>query len=332
MTIGSSTTLILGAGFSFVAGLPLAKDLFNCEFFVPSKAAERRYEAVLQSWREWRSRRPDQGPEQFLTEIYQSPKIGPVPWSWATEMVAAILATPLPHDRGPYQLRYANRITRPVNVPRHDAFWGVLLSNFQISAVVTTNYDLLIERGLRHRPTQRPRRPGFYYGGLRRPQILKGTALPFSVAKAERQIELIGSIPLYKLHGSLNWGLSHGLLSLYQDNRPAFRHGGDTQIIPPIFEKEAPSWLRNVWDEAKHALASCSTWIVCGYSLPVYDHLVIQLFADAAERRQLNEIIILDPNSQNLEERWKGIAPNTAIRTLPGIPEGLSHLVIPRVA
>jgi hypothetical protein len=331
MTICPATALILGAGFSFVAGLPLAKDLFDGEYFVPSKAAEKRYEAVLQSWRAWRSIRPDQGPEEFLTEIYQSPKIGPVPWSWATEMVAAILATPLPHDRGPYQIRYANRITRPVNVPRHNAFWDVLLSNFHISAVVTTNYDLLIERGLRHRPTQRPKRPGFYYGGLHRPQILKGTALPFSVAKAEREIELNGSIPLYKLHGSLNWGLSRGLLALDQDNRPAFRHRGDTQIVPPIFEKQTPSWLRNVWDEAGYALASCSTWIVCGYSLPIYDHLIAQLFADAAKQQHLTEIILLDPNSQNLHQRWKGVAPNTLVRTLPGIPEGLRHLVFPQV-
>jgi hypothetical protein len=160
MTALSPTGVILGAGFSYVAGLPLAKDLFDCEFYVPSEAAERRFAAVLQSWRAWQSMHREHGPEQFLTEIYRSPKIGPVPWSWATEMVAAILATPLPHDRGPFQIRYAGRITRPVNVPGHNTFWDVVLSRFGISAVVTTNYDLLAERGLRHRPMQRPKRPG----------------------------------------------------------------------------------------------------------------------------------------------------------------------------
>src|SRR5580704_9943621 len=45
------TAVILGAGFSYVAGLPLAKDLFDCEFFIPSKAAGDRFETVLQNWR-----------------------------------------------------------------------------------------------------------------------------------------------------------------------------------------------------------------------------------------------------------------------------------------
>src|SRR5580704_11720604 len=326
MTVCSPTAVILGAGFSYVAGLPFAKDLFDCEFFIPSKAAEQRFAAVLQSWRAWQSMHGEHGPEQFLTEIYRSPKIGPVPWSWATEMVAAVLATPLRHDRGPFQTRYAGRITRPVNVPEHNRFWDVVLSHFSISGVLTTNYDLLAARGLGHHPMQRPERPGFHYRGLSRPQILKGTALPFSVVKAEREIELVGTIPVYKLHGSLNWGLRKGVLSLYQDSRPAFRHGGDAQIVPPIFEKEAPSWLADVWNEARQALASCSTWIVCGYSMPHYDRSIIQLFIDAAKNGILTEIILLDPNSQMLLERWNVIVPGTKVRALPGLPEGLTRL------
>ena len=121
--IESPTVIILGAGFSYVAGLPLAKDLFDAEMFAPSKAAERRFSAVLQSWRAWQSTHPGHGPEQFLTEIYHSPMIGAVPWVWAVETVATALATPLPRDRGTYQTRYAGRITRPVNVPEHIAFW-----------------------------------------------------------------------------------------------------------------------------------------------------------------------------------------------------------------
>ena len=320
------TAVILGAGFSYVAGLPLAKDLFDCEFFIPSKAAEDRFETVLQNWRAWQSTHPEHGPEQFLTEIYRSPKIGAVPWPWATEMVAAVLATPLPHDRGAYQARYAGRITRPVNVPEHDAFWDIVLSCFALVAVVATNYDLLAERGLRHRPMRRPKRPGIHYGGLIRPQVLKGTALPFSVTKPERQIELEGGIPFYKLHGSLNWGLETGVLSLYQDNRPAFRHGSDAQIVPPVLEKEAPSWLVQVWNGAREALASCSTWIVCGYSLPIYDQAIIQLFIDAAAARSVTQIILLDPNAHVLLDRWKAVAPHVEIRPLPGLPDGLSTL------
>ena len=312
MTALSPTGVILGAGFSYVAGLPLARDLFDREFYLPSQAAKRRFAAVLQSWRAWQSMHQEHGPEQFLTKIYRSPKIGPIPWSWATEMVGAILATPLPHDRGPFQTRYAGSITRPVNVTEHNTFWEVMLSHFAVSAVVTTNYDLLAERGLRHRPTQRPKRPGFHYGGLVCPQVLHGTAF------REREIELEGTIPLYKLHGSLNWGLQKGVLCLYRDSRPAFRHGGDAQIIPPVEEKDAPPWLGNVWNEARQALASCSTWIVCGYSLPVYDYSIARLFTSAAQDGILFEIIVLDPNSQILLDRWNAIAPGKERSSLAG--------------
>ena len=329
MPIESPTVIILGAGFSYVAGLPLAKDLFDAEMFAPSKAAERRFSAVLQSWRAWQSTHPGHGPEQFLTEIYHSPMIGAVPWVWAVETVATALATPLPRDRGTYQTRYAGRITRPVNVPEHIAFWDLVLSRFAIAAVVTTNYDLLAERGLRHRPTQRPKRPGMHYGGLIRPQILKGTAFPFSIMKQERQIELEGGIPLYKLHGSLNWGLETGVLSLYQDNRPAFRHGSDAQIVPPILEKGVPPWLAGVWNGARQALASCSTWIVCGYSLPLYDHAITQLFSDAAAVGTVARIILLDPNAETLIDRWKAIAPQAEIHPLPGLPDALIDLAAP---
>ncbi len=320
-----SAAVILGAGFSYVAGLPLANDLFDCQFLIPSTAAKRRFEVVLQGWRAWRSAHPAHGPEQFLTAIYRS-QIATVPWVWATETVPAILATPLPRDRGPCQARYAGRITRLVNVPEHDAFWDIILSRFAILAVVMTNYDFLAERGLRHRPMQRTKRPGIHYGGLIRPQILKGTARPFSVAKPDRQIELEGIIPLYKLHGSLNWGLNGGVLSLYQDNRAAFRHGGDAQIVPPVLEREAPACLSDVWNAARQALASCLTWIVCGYSLPLYDHAIIELFTEAAVAGSITKIILLDPNAQTLIGRWKTVAPHIEIHPLPGLPDALRNL------
>ena len=66
--MSSSTAVILGAGFSHVAGLPLANDLFNSDVLVTSKAAERRYTAVLDGWQTWKSTHRDQGPEQFLTD------------------------------------------------------------------------------------------------------------------------------------------------------------------------------------------------------------------------------------------------------------------------
>ncbi len=321
-----STAVILGAGFSRSAGLPLAKDLFDFDIFAGSRAAERRFNVVLNAWRDWRASEPGQGPEQFLTKLYQTPRIGPVPWPWAVEYVAAVLATPLPQDRGAYSPRYAARITRPVPVAVHIAFWNVVLSCFQTKAVITTNYDILAERGLRHRAMSRPTRPGFFYGGLSRPQNLKGAALPFSVYESERVITLDGAIPLYKLHGSLNWSFEAGVLALYQDLRPAFRHGGDAQIVPPVLEKEAPSWLIPIWHDARTALASSSTWLVCGYSLPQYDKAITQLFRDAGKTGAVQKILLLDPHANDLVKRWRLVAPSADIIPLPGLPDAIERL------
>ena len=77
--MAAPTALILGAGFSHVAGLPLAKDLFDSEFLIPSRAANRRYEAVLREWRAWKLTHPAQGPELFLSELYRTGTRGPGP-------------------------------------------------------------------------------------------------------------------------------------------------------------------------------------------------------------------------------------------------------------
>jgi hypothetical protein len=61
---------------------------------------------------------------------------------------------------------------------------------------------------------------------------------------------MTGTIPVYKLHGSLNWSLTGQTVVAYQDMRPAFRHGGDAAIIPPIPEKLVPAWLKAIWSEA----------------------------------------------------------------------------------
>jgi len=158
------------------------------------------------------------------------------------------------------------------------------------------------------------------------PQNLKGSALPFSIFDAERVVTLDGTIPLYKLHGSLNWAFEAGVLTLYQDLRPAFRHGGDAEIVPPVLEKEAPSWLMPIWDDARTSLASCSTWLVCGYSLPQYDQAITNLFRDAAKAGAIEKILLLDPYADDLIKRWSSVAPSANIVPLPGLPDCIERL------
>jgi hypothetical protein len=304
-----SICCILGAGYSHVAGAPLTRDLFATRnVAVSSQAAARRFQTVWKDYEAWLSENPSRNPEEYLADLLQHEQSAiwtaneryasgrtdleaaaaiearqstllfpdlPVParvvppFGWAVELVGAALATPLPSDTTATNFRYGARVMFPLHCGSHTAFWREVTRMASRVAAITTNYDILIERGLRHRRMKRLFGPGCYYGGIPKPQLLRGTQLPW--AYQGTHLELEGAIPVYKLHGSLNWSRGGDGLELFQDLRPAFRGGGDAAIIPPVPEKDIPAWLRPVWSSAEEELARAALWIVCGYSLPSYD-------------------------------------------------------------
>lgn len=321
----ASCTVILGAGFSSMAGVPLGKDLFDVSSFVTSRSADDRFKAVWRAWDDWNESHPREGPEQFLHFLYQS-AIPPVPFPWAVELIGAAIATQNSDDRLIAQPRYAQRLTTPVHCAAHGEFWRFVLNRFQLKAVVTTNYDILVERGLRHRRIKDSSSPGIYYGGLPRPQVLQGHARVGTNRNAERNVELAGSIPVFKLHGSLNWATEGTAIQLYLDLRPSFRYGGQAAIIPPLPHKRIPRWLHQVWSCAQCCLESSDVWLVCGYSLPEYDLAIRDILATAAKRTSLEEIILLDPTASTLTRRWQALAPGAELTAMAGLPHGIHQL------
>ena len=235
------------------------------------------------------------------------------------------MSSPRGLDVGPVNPRYAVRLTRPLRSDIHEEFWAFIVSHCQQVSVVTTNYDICIERCLRHRRMARSSMPGFLYGGLSLPQIAKGVALPWRAENRMRTVNLEGSVPLFKLHGSLNWALQNGQIILFQDARAAFRHGGDAAIVPPIPEKEIPTWLQLVWAEAEQRLTRSESWIVCGYSLPSYDTAMREMLSRAAAGKK-KTIFILDPVSSELRAKWQQVALQALIVCLSGLPEGTKEL------
>jgi hypothetical protein len=355
---------ILGAGYSHVAGAPLTRDLFAVrDVAISSEAARRRFQTVWKDYEAWLSENPSRNPEEYLadllrlkrsvawtaneryvlsrSELEASAAIGTQgstfsfpdfgvptrlipPFEWAVELLGAALASPLHADTTVTNFRYGARVMFPLHCDSHLAFWREVTRKASHVAAITTNYDILIERGLRHRPMTRVFGPGCYYGGIPKPQLLWGNQLPW--AYQGNYIELEGAVPVYKLHGSLNWSREGDGLKLFQDLRLAFRGGGDAAIIPPIPEKEIPAWLQPVWSSAEEELARAAIWIVCGYSLPSYDVAITELLRRTAIAGNLRRIFVLDPRASDVCCRYSTVAPNVQVMALEGLPGGINTL------
>jgi hypothetical protein len=346
----SSAVLILGAGWSAAAGLPLAAELIAGPLITASVGARDRCNSVLAAYRQWLSANPNGTAEPFLAEVlagrvhvpvdpsrptlYDSAGGPPLPWQWAVEAVAIRLANPvvvsvddsrrwsahLPEFH-PNKLRYGTNLSLAPPAPPLRTFLTRVLRKHRLAGVLTTNYDTIAERLLRHRPMADEREPGFFYGGLPRPQYAHGH-LPwdrfdssFSGPTGELLIE--GTVPVCKLHGSLNWARTADRISVYRDYRSAFRQGGTAAIVAPTPEKSVPPWLLPVWSAAADLLTATNRWIVVGYSLPPYDLAACDLFERAAERAK-PVIEVHDPFAKTIGERWRRVC-GASVEAFSGI-------------
>jgi hypothetical protein len=356
---------MLGAGYSHAAGAPLTRELLAArDVAVSSETAARRFQTVWNDYDLWLSENPSRNAEEYLADLlaghdqsgswslneryvlgrsrpaittasesrcaalpfqdFPVPRRLVPPFTWAVELLGAVLATPLPADTTTKNFRYGARVTFPFRCDAHSAFWREITAKAGRVAALTTNYDILIERALRHKRMKRAFGPGFYYGGIPKPQVLRGVYLPW--ADYGSHLELEGAVPVYKLHGSLNWSLAGHGLELFQDLRPAFRGDGEAAIIPPVPEKQIPEWLKPIWNSAEEELAGADVWIICGYSLPPYDTAVIELLRRASTGGKLKRILVLDPYAPEIRCRCSAIVQNVQVVALDGLPDGVKEL------
>jgi hypothetical protein len=229
-------------------------------------------------------------------------------------------------------------ITTSVASSDHREFWTVARQRCDLRYVVTTNYDILVEQGLKERYSEHRTAPLCHYGGFPARQIVKTWRNP---ALGDYDETALGQeISIYKLHGSLNWAHEPHDFKIHDDVRAVFRRSvrvadgqADTfsskfddrlpAVVPPLPEKRRPDWLANVWSQAERALCQSAVWIVCGYSLPPYDEAVRALFARAArDARALRRVVVMSPDSTKLVHRWRDIcASHVAVSPLPGLPD-----------
>jgi hypothetical protein len=308
-------SIFLGAGFSVLGNVPLAAQLFDEQPEVDVISRQRLLERVIDGWRSWRDKTGG-SPEQYLAELETA---GGKKWNDATWYVALVIALRMGHVRvvgaKPTIIRHTLNVTSGIDA--HEAFWSAIFRETDDVSVLTTNYDILAERGLRPRPRPRVPRFGFHYGAG--PEQLEGGGYP-SYAHIQR-IRAEGKIPLLKLHGSISWSLKGTEIVRYHDCRPAIR--GDALIVAPVTEKSVPESLQAIWTAAASALARSETWIIVGYSFPAYDVAINDLFRLNARHRP--RVHVLNPDRQ-VADRVRSLLHPAEIFSHSGLPEALSDL------
>jgi len=317
---------LLGAGFCAPAGLPLGAKLFDGSVVAHSKRAARDVQRTLSAWEAWRAKHPGDAAEEFISRVYESDSLESAAlWPSLVRFLGYRLAQPFA-TFGRYDgktSRWRDNIFEARLCVAHEVWWDSIL-RFAMPAerltVMTTNWDIWVERALRPRAMQRPYRPGFNYGyGAER--LAATTAYPRSAWRKDPQVS--GSVPVLKLHGSLNWAVENNELVRYGDLRPAFR--GDAAIVPPTKRKATPRWLSDIWRQAAVALTTADKLVMVGYSLPEYDEEVYRLLREGLCER-LPPVHVFDPNVDKVVRRLTRLLPGVSVISHPGLPEGLSEI------
>jgi hypothetical protein len=162
-------------------------------------------------------------------------------------------------------------------------------------AIITFNYDLVVERAIGTISPKLPALGGWLYGFEARPQ------------GSERVPTVL------KLHGSSNWRRRANVFEVRQkswhefEDTPGYRAhtSKEAPIILPFWDKriEEDPWLP-IWRSAAAVLKRCTRLTVWGYSLPPTDFKSRELFRFAAASPYLKQVIVIDP-SATVRERWR---------------------------
>ena len=174
--------------------------------------------------------------------------------------------------------------------------------------IATFNYDLVLDDAL-------------YKRGDWHPEDGYGITFNSLPEKIRKRGNMKSKVHIYKLHGSLNWEHDCGdqirLSFCSDDQKPT---PSDDQKPTPYGDNCSGSWimpsfikyftvpLLDVWQKACDALNIADEIIVIGYSLPKEDSTACLLLG--TNHIEDKKLIIVDPNANVLQERYKAITKN----------------------
>ena len=213
-----------------------------------------------------------------------------------------------------------DHIRKKATIPLQYRLFLNAISKINLLGIVTTNYDIVVEKILG--PLASGRLGGFNYG-MPGEQLLGRHAL--SSQWSYGFITVTGKVPLLKLHGSLNWNLSaEGTVVKYVDCRPS-RGRGYQKYQPLLFPPGGgplAEALKPTWEQAQKVLRDSDVWMFCGYSLPEYDADICDLLTQSASGR-VAKVCVCDINPAPVCERLSKILhdkiPPIQVCECPGI-------------
>lgn len=217
---------------------------------------------------------------------------------------------------------YLTLINDNANKKLLDKIFDVFLN--KCSAIITFNYDLIVEKYLYRNKIWFPR-DGYGFIPIRLPKI----SPPY--------LHQLSQIKILKMHGSLNWEPS----SLYQSNFQLKWFDDDNNyFFPGYLENEEkrnfryqgafssdgwilPSWIKQfsyneiiqVWNQAFKFLNMAEEVIFIGYSMPKADAAVYSLFSCIEWENKI--VKLFDPSAKELSKDYSFILRKNDIELYP---------------
>ena len=130
----------------------------------------------------------------------------------------------------------------------------------------------------------------------------------------------LAPIPVFKLHGSVNWARSDSnpnMVSVFANYDKLAELGLVPELVPPTWKKVFENQLESVWEEAITKLSTATRIVVIGFSMPPTDmHFKYLLAAGLQNNISLRQVLFANPDSTDeLETRARKLLREAYFRS-----------------